>query len=157
MKRIALFFLPLLALILAACSGTTGKSAALQANTNVNSSESGANPLAREDKQGAVTVTVTPTNLSSPSETLDFDVSLQTHMVDLNMDFAALSTLKTDTGVTVKATIWNGPKGGHHVNGKLSFPASQNGKSILQGAKTLTLSIQNVDAAERTFSWVITK
>ena len=159
MKRKFLFFLPLLALILAACSGTAVKTAAASSNTtaNTNASVNGANALARADNQGAVTVNVTPTNLTSPGETLDFDVSLETHMVDLSMDIASLSTLKTDTGITVKATAWNGPKGGHHVKGKLSFPTSQDGKSILQGAKTLTLTIRNVDAAERTFSWQITK
>ncbi len=159
MKRIALFCLPLLALILAACSATASKAPVVPANSNASSSASGgdANSLERADQQGAVTVSLIPLNLSNPGETLDFDVSLQTHSVNLSMDLAALSTLKTDTGVTVKATAWNGPKGGHHVEGKLTFPAKQDGKLVLEGAKTLTISIQNVDAAERIFSWEITK
>lgn len=157
MKRTIFFFLPLLVLILAACSGIAVKSAAAPANVSTNAGETGANPLERADKQGAVTVTVTPTNLSSPGETLDFDVTLETHTVELSMELGTLSTLKTDTGITVKATGWDGPKGGHHVEGKLSFPAIQDGKSILQDAKTLTITIQKVDAEARTFSWEITK
>lgn len=172
MTRFVFFFFPLLALILAACSGTAAKTPAAQVNASANAGESsgtassgtassgtaaGGDALARADEQGAVTVTVTPINLSSPGDTLDFDVSLQTHMVDLSMDIASLSTLKTDTGVTIKGTAWDGPKGGHHVMGKLSFPASQDGKPVLEGAKTLTLTIRDVDAAERTFSWDITR
>ena len=163
MKRILFFLIPFLALLLAACSGIPAKTAAAPviANTNSNARKNAAvgnvNSLERADEQGSVTVTVAPTNLSSPGETLDFNVSLQTHMVDLSMDIAALSTLQIDTGVTVKAVSWDGPKGGHHVKGKLSFPASQDGKSILKGAKTLTLTIKDVDAAQRTFTWEISE
>ncbi len=163
MKRKLLFLIPVMVLILAACSGNAVKTAAAPVSANAKSNTGGnaavgnANSLERADGQGSVTVTVTPVNLSNPGETLDFDVSLQTHMVDLSMDIAALSSLKTDTGVTVKAASWDGPKGGHHVKGKLTFPASQDKKSILQGAKTLTLVIQNVDAGQRTFTWELPK
>lgn len=157
MKRIFLYFLPILALILAACSGVSASTAPAPASSNSNANESSTSPLQRTDKQGAVTVTVTPINLTNPGQTLEFDVSLETHSVDLNMNVASLSTLKTDTGVSVKGTAWNGPNGGHHVEGKLSFPANQDGKSILQGAKTVTLTIENIDAKVRTFSWDITK
>ena len=105
------------------------------------------------DSQGAVTFDVTPLNLKNPAESLQFDVSMSTHSVDLSMDLAKLATLTTDTGETVQATLWDGPKGGHHVEGKLSFPTSQNGKSILDGVKQLTLTIKDVDAPERTFVW----
>ncbi len=109
--------------------------------------------FSRTDSQGAVTVEVTPLNLDNPDDTLQFDVSMNTHSVDLSMDLATLATLTTSTGITVQATLWDGPKGGHHVEGKLSFPASQNGKSILDGTELLTLTIKGVDAPERTFTW----
>lgn len=109
--------------------------------------------LTRTDSQGAVTLEVTPLNLDNPGDALQFDVSMSTHSVDLSMDLVTLATLTTDTGSTVQATLWDGPKGGHHVEGKLSFPASQDGKSFLAGAKQLTLTIKNVDAPERTFVW----
>ena len=107
------------------------------------------------DEQGAVVVEVTPANLSNPAETLDFTVAMNTHSVNLGMDLAQLSTLTTDTGVSVGAKTWGGMQGGHHVSGTLSFPASVNGQFVLAGAKLITLSIQNLDAPERTFTWTI--
>ena len=113
----------------------------------------GNSDLARTDEQGAVVFQVTPLDLSNPTDTLDFDVAMNTHSIDLSMDLATLSTLSTDTGVTVQATKWGAPGGGHHVDGKLIFPAAQNGKSILEGASKLTLTIVKVDAASRVFEW----
>ena len=114
-----------------------------------------AQDLARADEQGAVTVAVTPLNLNKPGQTLDFEVAMNTHSVDLSMDLSALATLTTDAGRTVRATGWDAPKGGHHVSGRLSFPASVDGAPLLKGAKKLTLTLQNVDAPERTFTWVL--
>lgn len=109
--------------------------------------------LLRTDQQGSVTVEVTPLNLNNPSDKLEFDVALNTHAVDLSMDLATLATLTTDTGVTVQATLWDAPRGGHHVAGKLVFPATKDGQSILEGASKLTLTIINVDAPSRVFEW----
>jgi hypothetical protein len=111
--------------------------------------------LVRTDRQGAVEVDVTPTNLDHPGDTIDFEVGLNTHSVNLSMDLAKLATLKTDTGLTASAVTWDGEAGGHHVSGNLSFPSQVNGKSLLEGTKALTLVIQNVDAPERTFTWDI--
>ena len=105
------------------------------------------------DSQGAVEVVVTPLDLGSQPEKLSFDVALNTHSVDLSMDLAALATLTTDTGLTVQASAWDAPRGGHHVSGTLSFPSSVDGKAILDGATKLTLTLKDVDAPERTFAW----
>jgi len=112
-----------------------------------------AEQLTQTDRQGAVTIAVTPLNLDNPGDTLDFDVALNTHSVDLSMDLAGLSQLTTDTGSTVQATRWEAPRGGHHLDGKLSFPARVSGGLLLQGARQLTLTIRNVDAPERAFVW----
>lgn len=109
--------------------------------------------LTRTDSQGMVTVEVTPLNLGTAADSLEFNVSLSTHSVDLSMDLAQIATLTTDTGFTVQATLWDGPRGGHHVAGKLSFPATQAGKSILEGAKQLTLTLTSIDNATRVFTW----
>jgi hypothetical protein len=109
--------------------------------------------LARTDEQGAVVIAVTPLNLETSADTLEFDVAMNTHSVDLSMDLAPLSTLSTDTGLTVQANKWDATPGGHHVSGKLIFPVSANGKSILEGASKLTLTVVNVDAASRVFEW----
>jgi hypothetical protein len=112
-----------------------------------------AQDLARSDDQGAVTLVVTPLNLNNPGQTLDFDVAMETHSVDLSMDLAAVSTLTTDTGRSVQATRWDAPRGGHHVEGKLSFPANVDGVPVLEGATKLTLIVRDVDAPERAFVW----
>jgi hypothetical protein len=109
--------------------------------------------LTRMDDQGAVVVEVTPLNLDAASDTLEFDVSMNTHSVDLSMDLASLATLTTDIGLTIQPTKWDATPGGHHVPGKLIFPATQNGKSVLDGAGKLTLTIVNVDAPTRVFEW----
>ncbi len=111
--------------------------------------------LTRTDGQGMVTVEVTPLNLSEAADTvtLDFDVAMNTHSVDLSMDLAQLATLTTDTGVSVQATQWEATPGGHHVSGKLIFPATKDGKGVLEGASKLTLTIVNVDAPSRVFEW----
>lgn len=109
--------------------------------------------LTRSDAQGAVEVDVTPNNLTNPGETIEFEVGLNTHSVNLTMDLAKLATLETDTGLSASAVAWDGGSGGHHVSGNLSFPTQVNGKSLLTGAKVLTLVIKNVAAPERIFSW----
>lgn len=107
------------------------------------------------DMQGAVAVEVTPLNFAASAETLDFDVKMNTHSVDLDMDFAALSTLTTSSGLAVKAIAWDGGRGGHHVSGKLSFPAIVDGARLISQSKSLVLTIRDVDAPERTFKWEI--
>jgi len=113
----------------------------------------GSGEMSRLDEQGAVIVEVTPLNLGTPADTLEFDVAMNTHSVDLSMDLAHLATLTTDAESTVQATKWDAVPGGHHVSGKLIFPSMQDGKSILEGANKLTLTIINVDAASRVFEW----
>ena len=170
MKRLALPLLLAMTLILTACAP----------QANANSTEPAAQPVSpvtatptddpailptlfpnntdtsdmtRMDEQGAVIFEVTPLNLGTPAETLEFDVSMNTHSVDLSMDLAQLATISTDAGLTVQASKWDATPGGHHVSGKLIFPSMQDGKSILDGSNKLTLNIINVDAASRVFEW----
>ncbi len=113
----------------------------------------GNNEITRMDQQGAVIMEVTPLNLGTPADTLEFDVVMNTHSVDLDMDLAVLATLQTDTGMTVKATLWDAPRGGHHVEGKLVFPAIVDGAPLLEEAIKLTLTVVDVDAPSRIFEW----
>jgi hypothetical protein len=113
----------------------------------------GNSEMTRSDQQGAIIMDITPLNLGVPTDTLEFDVALTTHSIDLSMDLATSSRLTTDTGVSVESTLWDAPRGGHHVEGKLIFPANKDGKSILEGATNLTLTIINVDAPTRIFEW----
>jgi hypothetical protein len=152
------FILPLfltLTLVLTACSAasTPLPSDVQPVSVSTEPPQADAGDLTRTDQQGAVIVEITPLNLDDPSDQLEFDVSMNTHSIDLGMDLATLATLTTDTGITVQATLWDAPLGGHHVSGKLIFPALKDGKSILEGAAKLTLTIVNVDAASRVFEW----
>jgi len=161
MKRILLPALLILSVVLAACSATSTSLPPLTAaqddpqpdSVSTDSSSPSNDSAARIDQQGAIIVEITPLNLDAPTDTLEFDVVLTTHSIDLSMDLATLSTLTTDTGVSVNATLWDAPLGGHHVEGKLIFPATKDGKSILEGATKLTLTILNVDAPTRIFEW----
>ncbi|MEO6062451.1 MAG: hypothetical protein ABIQ99_10975 [Thermoflexales bacterium] len=111
--------------------------------------------LVRTDAQGAVQFKVTPLNLENPNETLDFEIDMNTHSVDLGMNVAKLATLTLNNGLTVVATQWEAPGGGHHVAGKLLFPSTVDGISVLKGATSVALTLRNIDAAERRFVWEI--
>jgi hypothetical protein len=160
MKRFVTPLLLLFTLIVSACAPSTTKTmpptsqpAPVSDNNPApaNAAENG--DLIRTDEQGAIVFTVTPLHLETSVDSLEFEVAMNTHSVDLSMDLAALSTLSTDTGLTVQATKWDSTAGGHHVSGKLIFPATSGGKSILEGTSKLTLTIVNVDAASRAFEW----
>ena len=162
MRRFALLLL-LLALTLTACApalATESVSSPVPTPTDdpallptLLPNTTGGNDMARLDEQGAVIFEVTPLNLATPADTLEFDVAMNTHSVDLSMDLAPLATLTTDSGVTVQASKWDATPGGHHVEGKLIFPSTTDGTSILEGASKVTLTIINVDAASRVFEW----
>jgi hypothetical protein len=107
----------------------------------------------RTDTQGSVTFEVTPVGFSAAAETIEFDVVMNTHSVDLAWDLAAQSVLRTETGLEAQALSW--PLGsGHHYSGTLTFPGrSADGAALLDGARVLTLIIRDTDVPERSFTW----
>ena len=145
----------ILTLTFAACSATPASLPSDPAPDSVSPRDSAApfDSAMRTDGQGAIIFEVTPLNLNAPADTLEFNIALTTHSIDLSMDLATLATLTTDTGLTVQATLWDAPRGGHHVAGKLIFPSTVDGKPFLDGATKLTLTIVNVDAPSRVFEW----
>lgn len=171
MKHILLSALLILTFLLVACVSTTvnplqtGPQPASVSNITPTPTDdptflptlfpnfSGNTDMTRIDQQGTVTIEITPINLGTPADSLEFDVVMNTHSIDLSMDLATLATLTTDTGIILRATLWDAPRGGHHVSGRLIFPAIINGKSMLEGAGKLTLTIVNVDALSRIFEW----
>jgi hypothetical protein len=111
-------------------------------------------PAPPADAASNVKVTVTPGPLHDPTlATLDFHVTLSTHSVDLSQDLATLATLRLPSGAEVPALDWDGPAGGHHVEGTLSFPAQDGaGARLLPAAGPLGLIIRGVgDLPERVF------
>ncbi|OGO65145.1 MAG: hypothetical protein A2029_16915 [Chloroflexi bacterium RBG_19FT_COMBO_47_9] len=163
MKKLHILLVIVLGLTLMACGpakiGNPPNSGIASAKSLPTSSQSqtGHDDLARTDNQGAVTINVQPLNLDSPGDSLNFEVSMNTHSVDLSMDLATLATLTTDNGNSVQGISWDGPRRGHHVSGTLSFPSSIAGIPILDGAIKLTMMISNIDVPERIFTWDLPK
>ena len=155
MKRLLIPALIILIFVITACSATLSPLPTQPPSDPVStvSASPEFDSATRMDDQGAIIFEVTPLDLNQTAESLVFNIVLTTHSIDLSMDLAATATLLTDTGVSVNSTLWDAPRGGHHVEGKLIFPAAQDGKSILDGATKLTLTITNVDAPTRIFEW----
>ncbi len=95
--------------------------------------------------KAAVTVQVTPETLN-PGSPAVFKVEMNTHSVDLNYDIVNLAQIADDSGITYKPTSWTGGKGGHHIEGILTFPS-------LARSKKITLIIRGIDNESRIFSW----
>ncbi len=144
------------AVLLSACAGSPVEANASQpAGDEPGVAQSAPEDLLRIDRQGAVEVSVVPRSLEpGPGGTLEFEVSMNTHSVDLSMDLAALSTLETDTGLVLEPRDWSGGGGGHHVRGLLRFVADPT-KGALEGAQRLILTIREVDAPQRVFEWAL--
>jgi len=115
--------------------------------------------LTQTAQAGAVTVKVTPLNLqNAEAKTLDFEVVLDTHSVELDVDLAKTATLQVDD-TQIEPTAWKSASGkAHHVEGVLSFPATDAaGESILKGTKTISLLIGSLPGKhELTFTWNLT-
>jgi hypothetical protein len=111
---------------------------------------------AQVDRQGQIEVSIQPVNLTGSGETLDFEVTMDTHSVDLSMDLAPLASLSVDGAEPFPAKAWDGPAGGgHHVKGTLSFPANLNGQPVLASGQRLTLTLVSLDAETRIFEWLL--
>ncbi|OHA09380.1 MAG: hypothetical protein A3B37_02345 [Candidatus Sungbacteria bacterium RIFCSPLOWO2_01_FULL_59_16] len=107
----------------------------------------------REDRQGSVTVTVTPRALSPSVATWDFAIILDTHTTDLAIDVLAAAVLRASKGNAYPPIRWEGdPPGGHHREGILRFAP------ISPRPASLTLVIRELDGiAERSFAWELEK
>lgn len=153
------------AVIVAACGGTSGASAPSKSVTSTvapiatptgqgmfstNASNSDASPgyASQTVEGGNVTVTVTPLALK-PGAPLEFDIAMNTHSVDLSYDMLKAVALRDDQGREYTPTAWDGPgAGGHHREGKIKFaPLSSNSKGLV-------LLVKNVaGVAERVYRW----
>lgn len=126
----------------ARAQGAAGPAAATPAGASTQTSEG-----------GQVTVKAT---WAGPSG-LVFQVAMDTHAVDLDQyDLATLAVLRAGQGTEVRPSAWDAPKGGHHRQGTLTFPAQgPDGKAVLSPTvKEITLIIRDVGGVpERTLRW----
>jgi hypothetical protein len=122
-----------------------------------NGQESDATPGAGSSTQavegGRVTVTATWEGMAAGPV---FRVALDTHSVNLDdIDLSGLAFLRAD-GVEVLPVSWDAPKGDHHREGTLAFPATTpDGSPLIDtGTMTIELVIRDVaGVAERTYRW----
>ncbi len=110
----------------------------------------GSGPVSQTSKEGAVTVKVTPLELSAQAAVWRFEVVLETHVVALDQDMTAAATLADGAGREYRPLAWEGDKpGGHHRKGVLTF------EPIRPAPSSVTLKIRRIGVAERTFSWPV--
>lgn len=83
-----------------------------------------------------------------------FDITLDTHSVDLDALDLADAILRNDRGDTLTATPWDAPKGGHHREGALTFDGDA--ASFLDDAEWIELVFTGIgDLPERTLRWEV--
>lgn len=99
------------------------------------------------DAQANVTVVVTPLDLLPQSAQWKFDVGMNTHSVELSQDMVKSSILIDDQGTEHQPTSWEGPIGGHHREGTLTFDR------VTPTPKSVGLRISGVGGVVRNFVW----
>lgn len=99
------------------------------------------------DDQASVTVVITPLDLSSQSAEWKFDVGMNTHVVELDQDMTKVAVLIDDQGKEYKPLTWEGPTGGHHREGTLTFAR------ITPAPKSVELKITGIADVVRSFVW----
>lgn len=101
----------------------------------------------KTNEQVAVTITVTPIDVSSKSKEWKFDVVMDTHAVELDQDLIKNAVLIDDQGKEYKPIKWEGPVGGHHREGTLIF------NQITPTPKSVELKISGIGDVIRNFVW----
>ena len=103
----------------------------------------------KTDDQASVNVVVTPLDLSQQSSEWKFDIGMNTHSVELDQDMTKSTVLVDDQGKEYAPTKWDGPVGGHHREGTLSFAP------ITPYPQHLTMKIKGIGGVDRSFSWTL--
>lgn len=112
--------------------------------------------LTQTNEGGQVTLTATR---QLKENSLSFTIALNTHSVDLDgYDLSQLALLRTDQGREVLPSSWDAPKGGHHRQGTLTFPATTaDGRPVVAaGTQYIELVIKGVGGvSERVLRWAL--
>lgn len=95
---------------------------------------------------GNVEVTIIPT-VPIPREKMVFQISFNTHSVELDYDYTQIVTLSDDQGNTYNLLEWTGGNGGHHIEGELIF------EPLTEDVKIITLNIDGIDNQKASFEW----
>ncbi|MEK7132872.1 MAG: hypothetical protein AAB830_02360 [Patescibacteria group bacterium] len=99
--------------------------------------------------QSAITVIVTPIDISPQLKEWKFDIVMDTHSVELDQDLTKSTVLLDDQGREYKPITWEGAgPGGHHREGVLIFNAVQ------PMPKSVEIKIKDIGGIpERSFKW----
>lgn len=105
------------------------------------------------NSEAAVTVKVTPMNISPEADSWDFEIVLNTHSVALDQDMRRVAVLIDAAGLPRQPQRWEGdPPGGHHREGVLRFQPPAAMPEILE------LRIRGIGGdSERMFRWRLTE
>jgi hypothetical protein len=118
------------------------------------SSVAAASPEAQMSDAGGLQVEVKFNRTASTKGSLEFDVGMNTHSVELGQfDLTKLSQVVLVPGGTISDFTWQpaGPGSGHHVEGKLT---ARDPKGLLSAAKSITLEIKGLASQDvRRFQW----
>ncbi len=140
----------LMIVVTSACGGSTNRSGTTNQGGATSSS------LRQSNDDANVTVEVTWKGRAAGPV---FTVAMNTHSVDLDgYDLRTLAVLRTDRGTEAQPASWDAPKGGHHREGTLTFPAAAADGNPVLGSDThaLTLTIRGIAGVpERTFRWTL--
>lgn len=110
----------------------------------------GSGLVSQVNKEAAVTVKVTPIELSAQAAVWRFEVVLDTHVVALDHDMTAVVVLVDGAGREYRPLAWNGDQpGGHHRKGVLTF------EPVRPAPASVMLKIRRIGVPERTFSWPV--
>jgi hypothetical protein len=121
-------------------------------------------PAGSPDESASVTSATTRTNdggevtvaadWAGPADGAVFEVTLDTHSIDLDGLDLADAVLRNDRDETLSARPWAAPKGGHHREGALSFAGDAD--AFFAGARWVELVVAGVgDIPERTLRWEV--
>lgn len=121
------------------------------------------NPLRFSGQQqdlGAVTLWVEPV-VVVPAEKIVFQVSMDTHSVNLEYDFTQVMSLTDSLEIKYAATEWDGGRGGHHLSGRLVFKpigeqellAKNINQQLVADLYSMNLDVQGVDEQSAFFVW----
>ena len=154
--RPALIGLAVMAAI-GACSNTAAPSASPPPSANpppselASSSPEPAGSTTQTSEGGQVTVVAI---WPGPDAGAAFDITLDTHSVDLDALDLADAILRNDRGETLTAIPWDAPSGGHHREGSLAFEGDA--AAFLGGAEWIELVFTGIgDLPERTLRWEV--
>lgn len=139
-------------LVAGAVAGCAAGPSTVPASGTAMPSLSGAAPGTQRDEGGAVTVEAA---WAGPEAGAMFDVTLETHSVDLDALDLSDATLRNDRGDTLAAEPWAAAKGGHHREGTLVFKGDAT--TFFAGARSVDLIILGVGGVpERILRWELT-